>query len=180
MTEDEIGAFFKCIHALMAELRILRDGVTEKDVAKVFLLESLGRLQEPLKDCKFNFDEIGKYTERLSLLAAALPPEGERRKVQLESSEFLQTFFGLVQATQGHLLAEDVIHGDLVKTLKACIASFEKYENIEPIAIGVLKTLHNKTMELPMDATGFGKICAQLREDAAKSLHTWTSQKAGH
>ena len=74
VTKDEIGAFSACIKGLMAELRTLRDCVTEKDgdVAKVFLLESLGRLQEPLKERKLDFQEIAKYTERLSLLAAAL------------------------------------------------------------------------------------------------------------
>ena len=166
----------------MAELRTLRDCVTEKDgdVAKVFLLESLGRLQEPLKVRKLDFQEIAKYTERLSLLAAALPPDGERRNVQLKSCGFLDTLFGLVEVTQSHQLAEDVVQGDLVKKLKTCIDDFNKYTDIDTLAVGVLKTLQNKTMELPLTAEHFGQMCAKLSEDASKSLHTWTSQKAGY
>jgi len=182
VTKDEIGAFSACIKGLMAELRTLRDCVTEKDgdVAKVFLLESLGRLQEPLKERKLDFLEIAKYTERLSLLAAALPPDGERRNVQLKSCGFLDTLFGLVEVTQSHQLAEDVVQGDLVKKLKACIDDFNKYTDIDMLAVGVLKTLQNKTMELPLTAEHFGQMCAKLSEDASKSLHTWTSQKAGY
>eukprot|EP00435_Cladocopium_sp_Y103_P059992 s434_g21.t1 len=161
----------------MAELRILRDSVTEKDgdVAKAFLLESLsslGRLQEPLKELKehkFDFPEIAKYTERLSLLSAALPPEGERRDVQLKACGFLEKLFGLVDAFHCYQLAEDSDQGSSIQKLKACMDDFMKYTNIGMMTVSVLKTLQNKTIEQPFTAEQFGQICSKLSEDVSKA-----------
>ena len=181
VTKDEIETFVTYINRLMAELRILRDSVTEKDgdAAKVFLLESLGRLQEPLKERYLDFQEIGKYIERLTLLAAALPHDGERRDVQLKACELLGTLFGLVEAKQSHELSEGQVQGDSIQKFKTYMNDFDKYnKDIDMLAVGVLKTLQNKTMELPLTAEHFGQMCAKLMEDSSKSFHTWTTQKA--
>ena len=180
IAEDEITVFFGLVDDLAAELRILRNthAQTEGDAVKKELMSALIKLRGPTATWGFDFTVIAQHTERLQLLAASLPPDGERRSVQLRSAEFLVTVFALIQAIhEGQETKDDDHVASVVKRLQSCIDSMET-RTLDEACAEVVKALQVKGFEHDMTHEVLAKTLMGLEKDALGIISKWTIAQA--
>ena len=173
---DEINGWYSLFGDLASQIRILRDthAQAQGDSVKKDLLCALMSLKQPIAGWVLDFDQIAKHTERLQLLAAALPPEGEKRDVQLRAAEFLQNAFALVQAIHGgaNTADDDDQMIPLIKQLQTCLDSLEK-KSLDEMSAEAMKALQIKGFDYDMTPEVLAKTFMGLEKDALKIISNW-------
>ena len=145
-------------------------------------MSALGCLTKPLplKDIAFSFEDVSQKTERLSLLAAALPPDGEKRALQLRAVKFLDLMFGLVHVLHGKAdsPAED-FPPDLVQELRVKHEALEAFQ-LDDSCREVIKALEatDPQNELPFTPEALAKSFFDFENNAIAVESSWSAKKA--
>ena len=170
------------VEALVKEIRSLRDNITEKeaDSVKLDLISALDGLTKPFKDIVFSLADVSQKTERLSLLAAALPPDGEKRALQLRVVKFLDLMFGLVHVLHGKAdLSPEDFSSDLIKELclkHEALEAFQMDESCKEV-VNALKTTDSQN-EIPFTPDALAKSFFQFEQYAITVESSWSKKKA--
>ena len=182
VSNEDVKSFMTDVLDLVGEIRCLRDNITEKegDTVKSGLLSALGCLTKPLKDIVISFEDVSQKTERLSLLAASLPPDDAKRDLQLRAVKFMDLMFGLVHVLHGKAdsPAED-LSPDLIKELHVKQQALEPFK-LEDACRDVVKALEisSSATEMPFTPDALAKSCFDLENSAIAVQSSWSAKKA--